>query len=80
MHRFHTLAISLRFTFRLGSLRQIGQYASFFFIVAMGIHTFNTLVLRNRPPQWLGPAVTSIGWASAVLIGLSIYTLAFVYF
>lgn len=59
----------------LGSLRQIGEYASFFFIVAMGIHTFNALVLRNRPPHWLGTVVTSTGWASAVVIGPSICTL-----
>jgi hypothetical protein len=38
----------------------------------MGIHTFNTLVLRNRPPQWLGMLVTSIGWGSALIIGLFI--------
>ncbi|KAN0120953.1 hypothetical protein V8E52_004222 [Russula decolorans] len=54
-----------------GSLRQIGEYASFFFIVAMGIHTFNTLVLRNRPPHWLGIVVTATGWASAVTIGVA---------
>lgn len=53
-----------------GSLRQIGEYASFYFIVAMGIHTFNTLGLRNRPPLWLGFVVTATGWASAVTIGV----------
>ncbi|KAH9974823.1 hypothetical protein BJV74DRAFT_183974 [Russula compacta] len=53
-----------------GSLRQIGQFASFFFIVTMGIHTFNTLVLRNRPPQWVGIVVTLIGWTSAIVIGV----------
>lgn len=45
----------------------------------MGIHTFNTLVLRNRPPQWLGSAVTSIGWTSALVIGRSKYILVFFY-
>jgi hypothetical protein len=59
----------------LGSLRQIGEYASFYFVVAMGIHTFNALVLRNRPPYWLGAVVTSIGWASALVIGPSMCTL-----
>ncbi|KAF8501402.1 hypothetical protein F5888DRAFT_1671977 [Russula emetica] len=54
-----------------GSMRQIGEYASFFFIVAMGIHTFNTLVLRNRPPHWLGIVVTATGWVSAVIIGVA---------
>lgn len=41
----------------------------------MGIHTFNTLVLRNRPPHWLGIVVAAAGWASALIIGLSICTL-----
>ena len=63
----------------LGSLRLIGEYASFFFIVAMGIHTFNTLALRKRPPHWLGIVVTSIGCVSAVIIGLSICTLLHVF-
>jgi hypothetical protein len=58
-------------------LKLIGQFGSFFFIVAMGIHTLNTLVLRNRPPQWLGIVVTLVGWASALLVGLSTFTLAF---
>ena len=44
----------------------------------MGIHTFNTLVLHNRPPQWLGIVVTATGWATAVIIGLSyIYPCSF---
>ena len=38
----------------------------------MGIHTFNALVLRNKPPHWLGFVVTTIGWTSAVVIGPSI--------
>ncbi|KAI0292138.1 hypothetical protein BC826DRAFT_453406 [Russula brevipes] len=54
-----------------GALRQIGQFGSFFFIVAMGIHTFNTLVLHNRQPQWLGIVVTFVGWSSAILIGVA---------
>jgi len=58
-------------------LKQIGQFGTFFFIVTMGVHTFNTLVLRNRQPQWLGPVVTFIGWASAIVIGLSASTLVF---
>lgn len=41
----------------------------------MGIHTFNTLVLRNRPPHWLGSVVTATGWASALIIGPFICTL-----
>ena len=49
----------------------IGQFGTFFFIVTMGVHTFNSLVLRNRPPQWLGPVVTFIGWTSSLVIGMS---------
>ena len=35
----------------------------------MGLHTFNTLVLRNRQPQWAGPVVTVLGWAAALAVG-----------
>ena len=35
----------------------------------MGLHTFNTLVLRNRQPQWVGPVVTVLGWAAAFAVG-----------
>ena len=35
----------------------------------MGLHTFNTLVLRNRQPQWVGPVVTTLGWAAALAFG-----------
>lgn len=46
----------------------MGNFASSFFIVTMGIHTFNTLVLRNRQPQWLGPVVTALGWGATLAI------------
>jgi hypothetical protein len=35
----------------------------------MGLHTFNTLVLRNRHPQWVGPVVTTLGWAVTLAVG-----------
>jgi hypothetical protein len=57
-------------------LKLIGQFGSFFFMVAMGIHTFNTLILHNRPPRWLGIVVTFLGWASALAVGLFTFTLA----
>ncbi|KAI0261516.1 hypothetical protein BC834DRAFT_830203, partial [Gloeopeniophorella convolvens] len=53
-----------------GVLGQIGQFGSSFFIVAMGIHSFNSLVLRNRQPQWVGIVVTVIGWGGALIIGV----------
>jgi hypothetical protein len=53
----------------LGVLNQIGQFGTYFFTVTMGVHTFNTLVLRNRQPQWLGILVTAVGWAAAISIG-----------
>ncbi|KAI0249166.1 hypothetical protein BJV78DRAFT_1229805 [Lactifluus subvellereus] len=52
-----------------GVLGQIGQFGTSFFIVIMGTHTFRTLVLRNRQPQWVGIVVTIIGWAAALAIG-----------
>jgi len=58
----------------------IGQFGSFFFVVAMGIHTFNTLVLRNRPPQWLGIIVTFIGWTSSLIVGKFVSSLVILEF
>jgi len=54
-----------------GALRQMGQWGTFFFMVAMGIHTFNTLVLRNRPPQWLGSVIITIACVTALIISLA---------
>ncbi|KAI0297248.1 hypothetical protein B0F90DRAFT_917031 [Multifurca ochricompacta] len=53
-----------------GALSQIGEFGSSFFTITMGIHTFNTLVLRNRQPQWVGIVVTLLGWVAALVIGL----------
>jgi hypothetical protein len=53
----------------LGVLNEIGQFGTYFFTVMMGLHTFNTLVLRNRQPQWVGMLVTAVGWAAALGIG-----------
>ena len=43
----------------------------------MGLHTFNTLVLRNRQPQWLGPVVTILGWVAALAFGQLVRCLIF---
>ncbi|KAI0067377.1 hypothetical protein BV25DRAFT_1819704 [Artomyces pyxidatus] len=50
-------------------LAQMGQFGSSFFIVAMGLHTFNSLVLRNRQPMWVGVTLISVGWIAAIVIG-----------
>jgi len=52
-----------------GALYELGEFGSAFFVVAMGLHTFNTLVLRNRQPQWVGPVVASLGWIAAFAVG-----------
>ncbi|KAH9029857.1 hypothetical protein EDB85DRAFT_1501776 [Lactarius pseudohatsudake] len=59
-----------------GALNELGEFGSSFFVVAMGIHTFNTLVLRNRQPQWVGPVVTTLGWASALAVGAGPLTIS----
>ncbi|KAH9057825.1 hypothetical protein EDB87DRAFT_973535 [Lactarius vividus] len=59
-----------------GALNELGEFGSSFFVVAMGIHTFNTLVLRNRQPQWVGPVVTTLGWASALAVGTGPLTIS----
>jgi len=55
--------------FTQGVLYEVGEFASAFFVVVIGLHTFNTLVLRNRQPQWVGPLVTTLGWAAALAVG-----------
>ncbi|KAI0050438.1 hypothetical protein FA95DRAFT_592040 [Auriscalpium vulgare] len=52
-----------------GVLTQMGQFGSSYFIVAMGIHTFNSLVLRNRQPHWVGITIIALGVFGALAIG-----------
>ncbi|KAI9454559.1 hypothetical protein BJY52DRAFT_1188847 [Lactarius psammicola] len=59
-----------------GALNELGEFGSSFFVVTMGIHTFNTLVLRNRQPQWVGPVVTALGWLSALAVGIGPLTIS----
>lgn len=58
-----------------GALHELGEFGSAFFVVAMGLHTFNTLVLHNRQPQWVGPLVVALGWAGALGISATPITM-----
>ncbi|KAI0833688.1 hypothetical protein BC628DRAFT_42121 [Trametes gibbosa] len=51
-----------------GILMQIGDAGGAYFAGAIAIHTFNTLVLRNRMPGWTCLAATITGWLLAILL------------
>ncbi|KAJ7106489.1 hypothetical protein C8R43DRAFT_906126, partial [Mycena crocata] len=44
---------------------QIGNFAGAYFTVAIGIHTFNSLVLKRRQSVWICATTISIGWLIA---------------
>lgn len=54
---------------RPGILMQIGDAGGAYFTGAIAIHTFNTLVLRNKLPAWTCLAASIWGWLFAVLLG-----------
>jgi len=45
---------------------QAGNYANAYFTVAIGIHTFNSLVLARRQSVWICVVTITVGWLSAV--------------
>lgn len=51
-------------------LTGMGGFGSAYFIVAMGVHTFNTLVLRHRQPNWLIAAFLMLGLIGMIAIGV----------
>ena len=48
---------------------QIGDSGGAYFTAAIAIHSFNTLVLRNKLPGWICWGVVVLGWFIAVLLG-----------
>lgn len=57
----------------IGILAQIGDTGTAYFTGAIAIHSFNTLVLRNKLPVWICLAVNVFGWLLAVLFGEFLY-------
>ncbi|RPD61012.1 hypothetical protein L226DRAFT_462720 [Lentinus tigrinus ALCF2SS1-7] len=51
-----------------GILSQIGDTAGAYFTGTIAIHTFNTLVLRNKVPVWVCMSTTAFGWLFAILM------------
>ncbi|KAL7279343.1 hypothetical protein ACG7TL_007184 [Trametes sanguinea] len=51
-----------------GILMQIGDTGGAYFTGAIAVHTFNTLVLRNKLPGWICLAASIFGWLVAVLL------------
>ncbi|TFY78736.1 hypothetical protein EWM64_g5278 [Hericium alpestre] len=52
------------------ALGGMGDFGSAYFMVVMGIHTFDTLVLGNHRPSWMNTAVVVGGWSAALAIGV----------
>ncbi len=48
---------------------QIGDTGGAYFTAAIAIHSFNTLVLRNKLAGWICLVVMIFGWLVAVLFG-----------
>ena len=59
-----------RFTPLSAVLTGMGGFGSAYFIVVMGVHTFNTLVLRHRQPNWLIAAFLILGLVGMIAIGM----------
>lgn len=52
-----------------GILSQIGDTGGAYFTGTIAIHSFNSLVFRNKVPGWLCLAATVFGWLVAILLG-----------
>ncbi|KAJ6577385.1 hypothetical protein B0H19DRAFT_910825, partial [Mycena capillaripes] len=44
---------------------QVGNFAGAYFTLAIGIHTFNSLVLARRQSVWICAITIAVGWVSA---------------
>jgi len=44
---------------------QVGNFAGAYFTLAIGIHTFNSLVLARRQSVWICATTITVGWLSA---------------
>ncbi|KAF9237638.1 hypothetical protein BU15DRAFT_75834 [Melanogaster broomeanus] len=53
------------------TLMQIGIWSTCYFMVALGVHTCNSLVFRIRQVTWLSSVVVAIGWAIAFVAALA---------
>ncbi|CDO76994.1 hypothetical protein BN946_scf184298.g21 [Trametes cinnabarina] len=51
-----------------GILMQIGDTGGAYFTGAIAVHTFNTLVLRNKLPGWICLAASILGWLVAIFM------------
>jgi len=49
---------------------QIGNFASAYFTMAIGIHTFNSLVLARRQSPWVCGITITVGWLFSVALAV----------
>lgn len=53
----------------LAVAKQAGNFAMAYFTVIIGVHTFNTLVLKKPQSAWLCGGVLIVGWLSSLAMG-----------
>ncbi|KAI0073879.1 hypothetical protein K474DRAFT_1692483 [Panus rudis PR-1116 ss-1] len=53
-----------------GALTQIGDLTSSYFTAAIAVHTFCTIALRTRLPQWFCPLALILGWVLILAAGI----------
>lgn len=46
-----------------------GDFLTAYFTSVIAIHTFGSLVMKNRTPKWLTVVVVVFGWTFALLFG-----------
>ncbi|KAJ6466616.1 hypothetical protein C8R47DRAFT_1234958 [Mycena vitilis] len=47
------------------TVMQVGNFAGAYFTIAIGIHTFNSLVLKRRQSVWICATTIAVGWIAA---------------
>ncbi|TFY60814.1 hypothetical protein EVG20_g7286 [Dentipellis fragilis] len=52
-------------------LSEMGNFGSAYFMVVLGIHAFNSLVLRNRHANWINTVLVVGGWVATIVIGVA---------
>ncbi|KAH9925459.1 hypothetical protein B0H21DRAFT_826639 [Amylocystis lapponica] len=53
-----------------GILSQVSDIANAYFVGTIAIHSFNTLVLRNRLSVWVCGSIVAFGWLLSIIVGV----------
>lgn len=64
------LPVGLNLIFLLAVIMQLGNLSTAYFTITIGLHTFNSLVLRKRHSAVVYGIVIAFGWIMSASIGL----------